>query len=88
MPPCHSNSFPSLHPEGDDVGFHHPTPNSGIAVVAGFRGPWLGAKLRCGCPMGDRELSVSLCLSDLANREKPAAVSAFCVWGKWKATGK
>lgn len=47
---------------------------SGIALVAGFRGPWLGAKLRHGSPRGDGELSVSLCLPDLVNRG-PAAVS-------------
>lgn len=39
--------------------------------MAGFRGRWLGAKLRRGCPKGDRELSVSLCLSDLISREEP-----------------
>lgn len=26
---------------------------SGIVLGAGLRGPWLGAKLRCGSPMGD-----------------------------------
>lgn len=43
-------------------------PNSGTAVAAGFRGRWLGAKMWLS---GGRELTVSLCLCDLVNREEP-----------------
>lgn len=55
--------------------------HSGIALVAGFRGPWLGAKLRHGSLRGDGDLSISLCLPDLVNRG-PAAVSCFLPLGK------
>lgn len=61
--------------------FRLTTLHSGIALVAGFRGSWLGAKLRCGNPRGDGELSISLCLPDLVNRG-PAAVSCFLSLGK------
>lgn len=54
--------------------------------MAGFS-PWLGAKLRCGSPRGDGELSVSLCLPDLVNRG-PAAVSCFLPLGKMEGHRK